>query len=96
MEIPEIKLVPTPETEEAKQAVGYKRNKEAGFRHKLGGKPDFIQEERWPSCKHCQKKMTFYGQLDSIGDNYDLADCGIIYVFVCFGCFETQSMLQSY
>jgi hypothetical protein len=24
-----------------------------------------------------------------------LADCGMIYVFVCFDCFETKSILQS-
>jgi uncharacterized protein YwqG len=94
MEIPEIKLVPTPETEEGKSAVGYKYNKEAGHRHKLGGRPDFIQEEEWPTC--CGNKMTFYAQIDSIGDNYDLADCGMIYVFVCFDCFNTKSILHAY
>ena len=94
MEIPEIKLVPTPETEEAKEAIGYKYNSEAGVRHKLGGKPDFIQYEEWPTC--CGGKMTFYGQLDSIGDYYDLADCGMIYVFVCYDCFNTKSILQAY
>lgn len=96
MEIPEIKLMPVPETEEAKQAVGYKWNEKVGYRHRLGGQPNFIQGEEWPNCKQCQKRMTFYAQLDSIGDQYDLADCGMIYVFVCFGCFETKSMLQSY
>jgi len=40
--------------------------------------------------------MTFYGQLDSINDEFNLADCGLIYVFVCFGCFETKSILQTY
>jgi uncharacterized protein YwqG len=94
MEIPEIKLVPTPETEEAKSAVGYKYNNEAGHRHKLGGKPDFIQNEEWPTC--CGKNMTFYAQIDSIGDKYDLADCGMIYVFVCFDCFNTKSILHAY
>lgn len=94
MEIPEIKLIPAPETEEARNAVGYKYNKEAGTRHKLGGKPDFLQAEDWPSC--CGKEMTFYGQLDSIGDNYDLADCGMICVFVCFDCFNTKSILHAY
>lgn len=40
--------------------------------------------------------MTFYGQLDSIGDEYVLADCGMIYVFVCFDCFTTKSFIHSY
>jgi hypothetical protein len=39
--------------------------------------------------------MTFYAQLDSLGDNHCLADCGMIYVFVCWDCFETKSVLQS-
>ena len=95
MIIPEIKLVPDPQTEEANQAIGFQWNDEAGTRHKLGGKPEFIQDEKWPACKACRERMTFYAQLDSIGDNYCLADCGMIYVFVCFGCFETKSILQS-
>ena len=39
--------------------------------------------------------MSFYGQLDSVGDGMTLADAGIVYVFVCFGCFATKSVLQS-
>jgi hypothetical protein len=76
--------------------IGYQWNEKAGRRHKPGGKPNFTQGQQWPVCSHCQEQMTFYGQLDSIGDKYDLADCGLIYVFVCFDCFETKSMLQSY
>jgi len=40
MEIPKVKLVTQPETEEAKQIVGYKWNNFAGTRHYLGGKPE--------------------------------------------------------
>ena len=94
MKIPEIKLVPMPETDEAKSAVGFQYNSEAGYRHKLGGEPGFIQDEEWPSC--CDNKMTFYAQLDSIGDEFNLADCGMIYVFVCFDCFNTKSILHAY
>ena len=94
MDIPEIKLVPQPETPEAEDALGYRYNEEAGKRHKLGGAPDFIQEFDWPVC--CDGRMTFYAQIDSIGDDFDLADCGMIYVFVCFDCFETKSILHGY
>lgn len=96
MEIPAIKLIPVPDTAEAKQAVGYESNEEAGTRHRLGGRPEWVQSDETPSCSDCGKIMTFYGQLDSIGDGYDLADCGLIYVFVCFDCFTTVSILQSY
>jgi hypothetical protein len=43
----------------------------------------------------CRDAMTFYGQLDSVGDAFCLADCGIVYVFVCFGCFSSKCVLQS-
>lgn len=39
--------------------------------------------------------MSFYAQLDSINDDIILADCGMIYVFVCFDCLETTALLQS-
>jgi hypothetical protein len=38
--------------------------------------------------------MNFYGQLDSISDEFAIGDVGMIYVFLCFGCFETQSITQ--
>ena len=40
--------------------------------------------------------MTFYGQLDSINDDFCLADCGLIYVFVCLDCNTVHSLIQSY
>ena len=93
MDIPEIPLIPQPESEEARAALGFKwASPEIGHRHQLGGSPSWLQGEQWPVC--CDKPMTFYGQLDSIGDDICLADCGLIYVFVCFDCFETRSVLQ--
>ncbi|NJB37804.1 hypothetical protein [Croceivirga sp. JEA036] len=94
MKIPEIKLTPTPETEEAKSAVGYKWNEKAGFRHKLGGDADGISPADYPKCKDCDEKMTFYAQIDSIGDDFDLADCMVIHQFVCFDCFTVDSQLN--
>ena len=70
-------------------------NPELGQRHRLGGEPDFIQKEEWPSCS-CGEKMTFYAQLDAIGEEYGIADMGLIYIFLCFGCFETESFVQSH
>ena len=95
MKIPEIKLVTVPETDEAKKAVGFKYNPEAGSESKIGGEPDFIQRDyEWPIC--CGDKMVFYGQIDSVGDNFSLGDCGIVHVFVCFDCFNSYSFIQSY
>ena len=92
--IPEILIELNPTSEEASAALGFKWNDSAGKASKLGGVPDWIQGAEWPSCS-CGTEMSFYGQLDSIGDDYNLADCGMIYVFVCFGCFETKSVLQT-
>ncbi|WP_445732532.1 hypothetical protein [Mariniflexile sp.] len=94
MKIPEIKLTPTPETEEAKLAVGFKWNDKAGYRHKLGGEPDRLSSSNFPKCTDCGIKMTFYAQIDSIGEGYNLADCMVIHQFVCFDCFTVESQLN--
>jgi hypothetical protein len=93
--IPAFKLVPEPLTEEAAKLPPFKwAGGDIGRRHRLGGEPQFLQPRDHPSCS-CGKSMTFYGQLDSINDEFALADCGMIYVFVCFDCFQTASVLQS-
>ena len=42
--------------------------------------------------------MTFYAQLDGLpGPSvFDLADAGLIYVYVCFDCFEVTALLGSH
>ena len=83
-----------PQTEAARAAVGFQwAGPGPGTRHKLGGRPDWLQGDQTPRCE-CGQPMQFYGQLDSIGDDFNLADVGIIYVFVCFDCFTTKSLLQ--
>jgi len=94
--IPPFKLIPEPQDDEASALPKFKwASKEIGKRHRLGGEPQFLQDEPWPSCAACRKIMTFYGQLDSINDDICIADCGMIYVFVCFDRFETTSIIQS-
>ena len=93
MEIPKVKLLTQPETEEAKSIVGYKWNDVAGTRHFLGGKPDGLDQTNYPTCDDCTNTMTFYAQVDSIGDKFDLADCMVIHNFVCFGCFSVKALL---
>ncbi len=93
--IPEILLRLAPSTSDATEIIGFKwASPEVGARHKLGGSPDWLQRPQTPLCS-CGKTMSFYGQLDSIGDTVCIADCGMIYVFVCFDCFETSAVLQS-
>jgi hypothetical protein len=93
--IPSFKLVAEPLDAEAAQVPPFKwAGAEVGKRHRLGGRPESLEPEAFPVCS-CRKPMTFYGQLDSINDEFVLADCGLIYVFVCFDCFETKSILHS-
>jgi len=102
IKIPPFKLVPQPLSQEAADQPKFKwagrdsAGREVGTRHKLGGDPDFLQGTETPPCPDCKEPMTFYGQLDSINDEFCLADCGIIYVFVCFGCYTTTSFIHSY
>ncbi len=82
--------------EEAKKAQGFQwADAEVGTRHRLGGSPDLLQDAEWPTCPDCGEQMTFYAQLDSIGDDLCIADCGLVYVFICFDCNETTSFIQS-
>ena len=95
--IPPFRLRPEPLSDEAAALPGFKwAAKEVGARHRLGGEPEFLQAEEWPHCTECKNEMTFYGQLDSLNDEFVLADCGLIYVFICFDCFETKCVLHSY
>jgi hypothetical protein len=94
--IPAFKLIPEPLTAEAKAMPKFRwAPPEVGTRHQLGGIPKYLQKAECPVCPSCGEKMTFYAQLDSINDSIVLADCGMIYVFVCFDCFTTHAMLQS-
>lgn len=95
--IPPFKLNAEPLSEVAKNLPKFKyAPDEIGTRHLLGGDPDFIQNADYPDCTSCGEKMTFYAQLDSLNDEYVVADCGMIYVFVCFRCNKTESFIQSY
>jgi len=97
MRIPGFRLVPQPlDTAAADMAKFKYAPPEIGTRHKLGGEPDFIQGDDYPICRDCRQRMTFYAQLDSINDQFCLGDCGMIYIFVCFGCLESTSIIQCY
>ena len=81
--LPEIRLVPVNASQTDKTIA----------EHKIGGVPDWIQgAEEDILC--CQREMHFYGQLASIGGEYDLVDAGMIYVFFCYKCFNTRSFIQ--
>jgi hypothetical protein len=93
--IPPFKLIPEPMNDEAVNLPKFKwAPEDVGTRHRLGGSPEWIEKQDTPQCS-CGREMTFYAQLDSISDLFVLADCGIIYIFVCFDCFNVKAVLQS-
>lgn len=96
MKIPPIPLIPKPETPEGEAVVGFRwAGKPIGERHRIGGEPDWIQDADVPVCA-CEKSMSFYAQLDSLGDQVTIGDGGMVYVFICWDCLTTQSVLQSF
>jgi hypothetical protein len=95
-QIPRFRLVTEPLSPEADAAAGFKwAPPEVGTRHRIGGSPDWLQGEVPLTCPSCHERMTFYAQLDAVGSDYALADCGLVYVFVCFDCFTARATLQS-
>ena len=94
--IPPFRLDAHPLTPEAKAAAGFEWGApELGQRHRIGGEPDGLLRSEYPHCRSCSERMTFYGQLDSIGDDFALADAGVVRVFVCFDCFEAAAHVAS-
>ena len=96
MMLPPFRLTADPLSDEAKQVHGFRwAAAGVGRRHRLGGQPEFLQQPEWPSCPSCHQPMSFYAQLDSIGDRLTIADCGMVYVFVCLDCNESKAFIQS-
>jgi hypothetical protein len=95
--IPPFQLIPRPLTDDAAQLPGFRfAGQEVGKRHQLGGEPTRpVEDEHWPRCADCRERMTFYGQLDSINDEYCVADAGLICVYVCFECCEVHAEIDS-
>ena len=98
LSIPAFKLVPEPLSKEAEALLirpGYV-HPSIGERHRLGGTPDRWNERPAPQCPGCSEVMTFYAQLDGLpAGGFDLADAGLIHVWVCFDCFEVTASLDS-
>ena len=97
--IPPFKLVPQPLSPEAESLLKRPAGvwEELGERHRLGGEPS-LRNSEWPSCSACRSRMTFYAQLDGLPkpSSFDLADAGLILVYVCFDCFQVAAALDTY
>ena len=85
---------------EATEKLEYPHN--LGKRSKLGGEPDWIQNDDTPKCPHCNQYMEFVAQIDSIGYTGSASttgecmfgDVGMIFVFYCKDCGETKAVFQ--
>ena len=95
-QVPAFRLVPEPLTPEAAALKAEQfADPVIGTRHRIGGEAP-VAEEAFPRCSMCSETMSFYGQLDSLNNvEFDLADAGLIAVFVCFDCFQTEALLVS-
>lgn len=98
-QLPPFRLVLQPLTDEA-QALLLRPSyvdPAVGTRHRLGGAPDLPREVDWPTCPQGDGAMSFYAQLDGVPapTDFDLADAGLIFVFVCFDCYEVKALLHS-
>ncbi|MBK6429805.1 hypothetical protein [Candidatus Amarolinea dominans] len=75
-------------------------NPETEMLIKLGGLPDWIQDEEYPKCAECGQVMMFVCQINSdesiAGSNRVLmfGDMGKLYTFVC--CHTVTSVMQCY
>ena len=81
-----------------------------GLRSKLGGEPDWVQDDERPNCGECGGRMVFIGQLDSMEHDspknphrinclsdqqqFMFGDVGMIYVFLCENCNEASAIMQ--
>lgn len=93
MKYPEIKIL-LDITDDNKKYIGFPGGGELGKRSKFGGDPNWIQGEEWPLC-NCNKRMSFYAQLDSLGLDMGIGDCSLIYIFICKKCNTVKSLAQS-
>jgi len=96
-EQPAFKLLLQPLTDAARNLPKFRwAADDVGTRHQLGGKPEpAIEGGHWPSCPECNDRMSFYGQLDSLNDEFCIADVGRICVFICFSCNEVKATIET-
>ena len=98
-QLPPFRLILEPVTDEAEALLVRPPYVDPiiGTRHRLGGAPDLPADVAWPACPQGDGPMSFYAQLDGFPavTEFDLADAGLIFVFVCFDCFEVRALGHS-
>jgi hypothetical protein len=86
LKVSDLRLFPESDLDFVK-STDEERSKQALF--KVGGIPDWIQNEEWPTCPKCKNKMLFVCQISTdetiSNGEYSQAfgDSGKLYVFTC-------------
>lgn len=95
--IPKIPLVPTPDSDEGRDAL---RDPlawgDVGKRFYLGGQPSlaFSRERPHVACEKCGSTMVHYACLDGVGAEWVLGDVFVMFVFVCYDCFSVRGFVH--
>jgi len=73
---------------------------------KLGGDPDWVQDERFPICGKCDRDMGLVVQIRSLPQKltekheelqaYTFGDAGTFYLFQCPHCYSCQTYEQGH
>lgn|SRR6266481_1970279 len=94
--IPAFKLVPEPQGDDGKNLPKFKwTGKEIWASPSARWRAKFLTRCVMAKLSNLQGANDVL-RTDSINDDICIADCGMIYVFVCFDCFQSVSMVQSY
>ena len=95
----EIRVFPEVEIDFIK-AVGKEEEEQKKALYKIGGLPNWIQDEEWPVCPECKNKMLFVCQVNTDEKLYNgkysqaFGDSGMLYVFTC--CKSVSTVMQCY
>jgi hypothetical protein len=95
----EMRVFPEAEIDFIK-ATGKEEEEQKKALVKIGGMPNWIQDEEWPVCPNCKNKMLFVCQVntdESISNgkfSQAFGDSGTLYVFNC--CKYVSTVMQCY
>ena len=95
--IPPFRLLAEPLSDDARRLPRFQwAADDVGTRHRLGGEPEpRLHDSHWPRCPECAERMSFYGQLDSINDEFCIADAGRVCIFLCVTCNEVKATIET-
>lgn len=73
---------------------------------RLGGEPEWVQDEDRPICEECDNDMALFAQFKSLPQHltreypelnaYTFGDVGMLYVFICPACSTYKTVWQTH